>query len=139
METNPLIIVIQCLVVAILLAAIVMWPGERNLQRWIALALAMIAAPLLLLSRYQLGKSFAVTPQARELVTHGLYSKLRNPMYVFSALLLLSLILTVHKPYLFLILAVLLVAQTVRSRQEAKLLEEKFGDTYREYKNKTWF
>ena len=92
-------------------------------------------AALLLLARHQLGKSFSATPQARALVTHGLYSKIRNPMYVFSALLLLGLLITYRKPYSFLLFAMLLPVQILRARQEARVLEAKFGDAYRE----TWF
>jgi protein-S-isoprenylcysteine O-methyltransferase Ste14 len=29
--------------------------------------------------------------------------------------------------------------QILRARREAKVLEEKFGDEYREYKKRTWF
>jgi len=31
-------------------------------------------------ARCQLGKSFSIKPKARELVAHGLYSKIRNPL-----------------------------------------------------------
>jgi protein-S-isoprenylcysteine O-methyltransferase Ste14 len=36
----------------------------------------------LIMARVQLGTSFAVSPQAKELVTRGLYSKIRHPVYV---------------------------------------------------------
>jgi protein-S-isoprenylcysteine O-methyltransferase Ste14 len=60
-------------------------------------------------------------------------------MYVFSALLVLGFLLTLQNPYLFLIIAVLVPTQIIRAHQEAKLLEEKFGEEYREYRRKTWF
>jgi protein-S-isoprenylcysteine O-methyltransferase Ste14 len=34
---------------------------------------------------------------------------------------------------------VLVAIQVVRARQEAKVLEARFGDEYREYREKTWF
>jgi len=37
------------------------------------------------------------------------------------------------------VLAVLAVAQILRSRQEARVLEARFGDRYREYRKHTWF
>jgi protein-S-isoprenylcysteine O-methyltransferase Ste14 len=133
------LLVLQCCGVLIVISIIVLWPGAWNVERWIGLSIGVPSTILLLVSRFQLGRSFAVTPQARELVTSGLYSKLRNPMYVFSTLLVLSFVLTVQKPYLFLLPVILVVAQIIRSRQESGVLEEKFGDVYREYRKKTWF
>jgi protein-S-isoprenylcysteine O-methyltransferase Ste14 len=133
------LLVLQCCGVLIVISIIVLWPGAWNVERWIGLSIGVPSTILLLVSRFQLGRSFAVTPQARELVTSGLYSKLRNPMYVFSTLLVLSFVLTVQKPYLFLLPVILVVAQIIRSRQESGVLEEKFGDAYREYRKKTWF
>jgi protein-S-isoprenylcysteine O-methyltransferase Ste14 len=133
------LLVLQCCGVLIVISIIVLWPGAWNVERWIGLSIGVPSTILLLVSRLQLGRSFAVTPQARELVTSGLYSKLRNPMYVFSTLLVLSFVLTVQKPYLFLLPVILVVAQIIRSRQESGVLEEKFGDVYREYRKKTWF
>lgn len=41
---------------------------------------------LIIISRRQLGKSFSVMPEARVLVTTGLYSRIQHPTYVFLAL-----------------------------------------------------
>src|SRR5581483_8623138 len=112
---------------------------EWNKERWAGIIIAVPAMVLLLTARFQLGRSFSVSPQARKLVTRGLYSKIRNPMYVFSALLVLGFLLTLQRPLLFLILVVLLPTQIIRARQEAKVLEETFGEEYREYRKKTWF
>jgi protein-S-isoprenylcysteine O-methyltransferase Ste14 len=90
-------------------------------------------------ARFQLGKSFAITAKARELVTHGIYSKIRNPIYVFGAVMLAGFVLVLHRPVLWLVLLALIVMQTLRARREAKVLEAAFGDAYREYRRKTWF
>ena len=39
-----------------------------------------------MLARHQLGDSFAVRAEAKKLVTHGIYSKIRNPIYIFGGL-----------------------------------------------------
>ena len=50
-----------------------------NVATITGLALATISFALVVLARIQLGKSFAVTPKAKDLVTHGLYSALATP------------------------------------------------------------
>jgi hypothetical protein len=60
---------------------------------WTAMRLAglLLMTPALILltvSRIQLGNSFSVSPQATQLVTRGIYSRIRNPIYVFGTLFL---------------------------------------------------
>ena len=123
----------------LLVALIILWPGPWSVFRLIRLLIAVPAAILLIIARYQLGKSFSVSPQARQLVTHGLYSKFRNPMYLFSGLLVFSFALALQEPILLAIFVVLIPLQIIRARQEAKILEARFGDAYRRYRKNTWF
>jgi protein-S-isoprenylcysteine O-methyltransferase Ste14 len=123
----------------LLVALVILWPGAWNAARWIGLLAAVPAAILLIVARYQLGKSFSVSPQAHQLVTHGLYAKFRNPMYVFSGLLVFGFVLAWQKPVLLAIFLVLIPLQIIRARQEARILEAKFGEAYREYRKSTWF
>jgi protein-S-isoprenylcysteine O-methyltransferase Ste14 len=103
------------------------------------LVLMIPALALVIVARIQLGESFSFSPQARQLVTRGIYSRIRNPIYGFSAIALAGLILFLERPYLFLVLVPLLVAQMIRARAEARVLEERFGEEYRQYKARTWF
>jgi protein-S-isoprenylcysteine O-methyltransferase Ste14 len=91
------------------------------------------------IARFQLGSSFAVTAQARHLVTQGLYSKLRNPNYVFGSLVIAGGILFAQRPAFLWIFLVLIPLQVWRAGKESKVLEEKFGDEYRKYRAQTWF
>jgi protein-S-isoprenylcysteine O-methyltransferase Ste14 len=101
--------------------------------------LVIVGVAFIGVARYQLGKSFSIRPKARELVTHGLYSKIRNPIYVFGAMIILGLILVLQRPVLWVGLAAIVAIQTIRARREARVLEQAFGDSYREYRRKTWF
>jgi len=94
---------------------------------------------LWLTAHIQLGTSFSLTPQARRLVTRGLYSKIRNPMYIFSLVFLTGLALLLGRPLLLALGAVIVPIQIVRARREAAVLEEKFGEEYRQYRARTWF
>ena len=90
-------------------------------------------------ARLQLGDSFSVSAQARQLVTHGLYSKIRNPVYVFGAMALGGLVLAIGKPIFLLILLLLVPIQFKRASRESRVLEDKFGEDYRQYRRNTWF
>jgi len=133
------LLVVQLCAAAGLLTLIIFLPGEWNLQRWAGLAIAVPAVVLLFVARFQLGRSFAVRAQAHELVTHGIYSKIRNPIYVFGAFLILALALALQRPFILIFLVVVIPVQIIRARKEAAVLEAKFGDEYRRYREQTWF
>ena len=131
-------LVLQFCVALLVLALASFRPGEWNTVRWAGLIIAILAAIPLFVSRYQLGKSFSITPQARELVTHGIYSKIRNPN-VFSTLFVIGLLLALQIPRALMFAPVLIAVQLLRAHQEARVLRDKFGGAYREYRKKTWF
>ncbi len=131
--------VLQFCLVLIAIGAVVFRHGAWDTARLVGLCIAVPAACFLFTARWQLGASFSVTPQAKKLVTQGLYSKIRNPIYVFSALLLLGVLIALEYRYALLLLLILVPVQIVRAHQEGKLLEAKFGDEYRKYREGTWF
>ena len=111
---------------------------------WTALRTAglivMVAALILLtIARFQLGNSFSLAPKATQLVTRGIYSRIRNPIYVFGAAVAAGLFLFLDRPYLLLLLLIIIPLQFFRARAEARVLEQHFGDQYRQYKATTWF
>jgi protein-S-isoprenylcysteine O-methyltransferase Ste14 len=127
----------------ILIAAIVFGIHAASLvwTRWRIAGVAIAAPSLLLLivARLQLGGAFSIQPKASTLVNTGLYSRIRNPIYVFGSLMILGIIIFTGQPWFLLFLAVLLPMQIDRSRRESRVLKQKFGATYLEYKRKTWF
>jgi protein-S-isoprenylcysteine O-methyltransferase Ste14 len=114
-------------------------PGPHGLARIIGLLLGLIGLAGVILSRYTLGRSFSIVPKATALVTSGIYSRIRNPIYVSGEIFLAGLVLILWRPALLLIMVVLVPVQVLRARREAAVLEAKFGDQYREYRKRTWF
>jgi protein-S-isoprenylcysteine O-methyltransferase Ste14 len=115
------------------------WRHPWTAQRYVGTVLVVVGVCFIIVARYQLGRSFSIEPEAHALVTTGLYSKIRNPIYVFGGVILAGLILVVGRPGGWLVLLAAAVGQTIRARREARVLEAAFGDAYREYRRKTWF
>jgi protein-S-isoprenylcysteine O-methyltransferase Ste14 len=114
-------------------------PATLTPLKMFGLVLFVAGLILWVTARLQLGNSFSVTAQARALVTHGLYSKIRNPIYVSGVLLIAGLALAAGRPIYLLALLVIIPLQIQRAGAESKVLEEKFGEQYRAYRRQTWF
>jgi protein-S-isoprenylcysteine O-methyltransferase Ste14 len=130
---------VQIAVVGALLWFMFTMPGAWDWQRSAGSGLLLAGVCGIAVARWQLGRSFAIRAEAHQLVTHGIYSKIRNPIYVFGVVLLSGLVLIVHRPVLWLLVAAIIVMQVLRVRREARVLEAAFGEAYREYRHKTWF
>jgi len=118
-------------------------PGVRQ-QPWTALRIAgatvaVFGYALFVVARLQLGASFSVSPKAKELVTHGLYARIRNPIYVFVVVMWVGLIVALHLYWLFVPCLAMILMQVIRADREAKALEERFGQAYLDYRQQTWF
>jgi protein-S-isoprenylcysteine O-methyltransferase Ste14 len=133
---------ILALSVAIVLPLIIMRLLSKyphDLMTSIGIGLIIPSFIFLLAAFYQLGSSLAVTAQARELVTTGLYAKIRHPIYIFGALLFLGFAM-VSRDVLTCVLFVIVLADGMRrARKENRVLEEEFGDAYRAYRSHVWF
>ncbi len=113
--------------------------GVWKLHHTVGLVILAAAFCLWALARWQLGSSFTVRPEARQLVTHGLYARIRNPVYIFGWIFNAGLFTFLGIPILFLLLLALVPLQVVRAHREERVLEAAFGDAYRSYKRRTWF
>ena len=116
-------------------------PGPRDAERWAGLALCLVGLSGVILGRYTLGRSFSIRAKAVALVTTGIYSRIRNPIYVSGMIFLVGLVVIARRPASWLVPVVILVIsmQIIRARREARVLEAKFGDAYRQYRRHTWF
>lgn len=113
--------------------------GSWGLTRVTGLSLAAIGLIGISIARVNLGNSFSIAPEARKLVTHGMYAHLRHPVYVFGILLITGFALYIPFLPLLLILVFIVPMQIIRVHEEERVLEEAFGAEYREYKRRTWF
>jgi protein-S-isoprenylcysteine O-methyltransferase Ste14 len=113
--------------------------GPHDTTGWIGVALSLVGLGGVILARYTLGRSFSIRAKATELVTNGIYSRIRNPIYVFGMVYVLGLVFIFRNPVLGLILVLIIPMQLIRARREARVLEAKFGDAYRQYRARTWF
>ncbi len=113
------------------------WHSDRH--HWIGAALSVPAFLLWMLARQQIGASFAVRAEAKKLVTHGLYSKIRHPIYIFGGLAFLGEFLALGWYIWTVVFLLINFSQYLRVRREEQILGEAFGDEYRVYKARTWF
>jgi protein-S-isoprenylcysteine O-methyltransferase Ste14 len=130
----PLLLGLYCLYMIF-----VSGPGPHDLTQWIGLALSLLGLAGVILARFTLGRSFSVRAKATELVTSGIYSRIRNPIYVSGVIFIVGLILMVRYPALAVVLVIIIPMQIIRARREAHVLEAKFGEAYRQYREQTWF
>src|ERR1700692_1114517 len=78
--------------------------GPHGPARVIGLLLGLIGLGGVILSRHTLGQSFSVVPKATALVTHGIYSRIRNPIYICGEIFLVGLTLILWRSALLIIL-----------------------------------
>jgi protein-S-isoprenylcysteine O-methyltransferase Ste14 len=128
-------------VIIVIVASLLVYAPEVDWStaKVIGAVLVGISFPLFVLARWQLGSSFSVKAKANRLVTTGLYSRLRNPIYLFGGLFIVGLSLFLS-PWGPLVVALVIVPmQVMRARREERVLAEAFGEEYERYKSNTWF
>jgi protein-S-isoprenylcysteine O-methyltransferase Ste14 len=113
--------------------------GPRLGTWYIGLGLAVLTVPFWFAARWQLGASFSVSAQARKLVTTGLYSKLRHPVYVFGSVAWLGALMTLLGWKALVIWVIVVAVELLRVRREESVLAETFGAEYEEYRRGSWF
>lgn len=132
------------LVVVVVATAILV---ERYFAAGFPITLSTYAGMLLLvpslflfaLARIQLGSAFQASAAANQLITSGIYKKIRHPVYLFGLLFMLGLIILFQKYVLIIILVAMALMQLRRIKTEEQVLESTFGEQYRDYKKRTWF
>ena len=108
--------------------------------RWTGVGVWAVAGALLLWTLRHLGSNLTDTVIIRRehtLVTHGPYRWVRNPFYDSAALLILASSLVVANWFLLLTGGLAFMLLVIRTRTEEKNLIARFGESYREYMDRT--
>ena len=137
MKLNYLTMVLVVAIAAVFATNLHRFP--LNVPRVLGLSIAIPSFLLFILARIQLGRAFSVRAKATTLVTTGLYSRIRNPIYVFGVFMVAGVIVWADRPWFLLVYVVIIPLQIFRIRKEEQVLEERFGTAYLEYKRRTWF
>ena len=112
---------------------------SHDLETYILLVIVAICLILWVTAHMQLGDAFSVIPNAKQLVTTGLYRYIRNPIYVFSFIANVAILLLLRMPILYVLIPAMFGLQLYRAHRESQVLEKKFGQAYKDYAHKTWF
>ena len=117
-------------------------PWNRLGYLFILLALLTDGTSLMQFFRSQTTMNPVRPEKAKNLVTTGMYQITRNPMYVGLLFLLIGwgFLLGSFSPFLLLPIFIFLIT-TQQIIPEERILEEKFGQQYRDYKESVnrWF
>ena len=120
-------------------AALAVVYGPRDALWYAGLGLSALCAVVWFVARWQLGPAFSVGAEARQLVTTGLYSRLRHPIYLFGTMAFLFTLLALQGWRALFSWIIVILIQVARARREDRVLAEAFGTEYAAYRSGTWF
>ena len=107
--------------------------------RNIGLACTILGLAIWGKAKIDLGELFTRLPEAKGLMTKGIYQYLRHPIYLGISLMLLGWFLLSASPVWAFVLIVFVLISIIRIHFEEKSLARKFKKRYQEYKKKTLF
>jgi protein-S-isoprenylcysteine O-methyltransferase Ste14 len=113
--------------------------GEAT--RWAGVLLYAVGGVLRIAPVFALGERFsglAAIQRNHELVTDGLYRRIRNPSYLGLLISTLGWALAFRSIIGILLTALLVVPLAARMQAEETLLGERFGDAYAAYRARSW-
>ena len=107
---------------------------------YVGLAVGGVGVILWILAMLTLGPSLAVLPGTDQLVTRGVYSYVRHPIYVGIVLTLGGLLLACGSTICLIYVFVVVVPLNIfRARTEEQVLREQLGEAYQQYRDTTFF
>jgi protein-S-isoprenylcysteine O-methyltransferase Ste14 len=122
----------------LLLYTLMLLPRAPADPRWDAPALGLLLFGqfFCVVALLQLGRSLSVMPEARRLVTAGLYARIRHPLYLAEAIATLGVLLQFRSAEALALIVLQFCIQLWRMREEEKVLEAAFPD-YAVYRTRT--
>ena len=136
---NPLLWI---LIHLILLIVIIFFRNQFDsniIYIYIGILLIVVGLVIWVLARKDMGK-ITVKIIPTKLVTTGIYSKIRHPLYLGVKLVFLGLALLLRSIIgIVLVVVVLIPLHIYRAKKEEQELIKKFGKKYLDYKKKTLF
>jgi len=108
--------------------------------RWLAAAGAIAALAFTLRCWSRMGKSWRMavsSKQQGELITDGLYARIRHPIYAFSILLVLCTAIVVPTLPMLAVAAINVVLTTMKAANEERFLLATHGQSYADYRKRT--
>ena len=116
------------------------WYFAPGLVAAIASVLTVAGAVFIVWSQRTLGKQWSFSArvvEGHQLITHGPYAVVRNPIYASLALMIVSLGMTFATPLRVAIaLALYITGSLMRIRAEEELMRATFGDQWEEYRRR---
>ncbi|MFA6301379.1 MAG: isoprenylcysteine carboxylmethyltransferase family protein [Candidatus Paceibacterota bacterium] len=112
-----------------------------NFIKIVGIVINIVGLTVWWLAKLTLAKNWGVgfgKPKIKQLVTHGIYSKILHPMYWGINLTLVGLVLLYPKIWFSIINLLIIFYFFYRMKIEDSYLSEKLGEKYQNYKGKTW-
>lgn len=118
--------------------------GHEALRVWkifpwpvsiLGLVLIWGAQGIIFTAQYQMGKAWrmCIDQEQKELVTHGLFRIVRNPIYACGILLTVGVFLLAPAPWSLWLISNAIVFVSIQARLEEQFLLEVHGDAFRQY------
>mgnify|MGYP001594159672 CR=1 FL=1 len=129
--------------VALTVVSIYFWVTFQNptFLRTTGIAINSIGLLVWWSARLTLGKNWSTgfgKPHIKQLVRHGIYSKISHPLYWGINLTLVGLCILYPRSWFVMFSMILVVYFLYRMRVENRYLLEKLGNEYQNYKKETW-
>lgn len=113
---------------------------HQDWMRPVGFSLIGAGVVIWLISRFTLKDLHKTELETRELITSGIYSKVRHPGYIAVQIIYFGLAILIESLWGLVISAVVILPlHIIRGRLEEKAFQEEYGKRYDEYCESTWF
>ncbi len=138
-ELFTIFLYLVAMVAVVFFLFINVWDGSFRLHYILGSIIGLAGFIFWLIARIQLGKAFSLSPKASFLAKEGLYSKFRHPIYYFSSVALFGVLIFSWNRYFLVAFFLIIALQIFRILKEDRILMQKFGQEYTNYKKNTLF